>query len=280
MIVKANHPYVDRDGLVHIPYLATWTPAATLSELVQHLSAHFGQDPPLFTNPSGYRDVPVPQPQYSSNVTPVPVQYDNSPVMGTISYGQHLPSTLQGKVIENGGAVVTKSRREKLEDDLTTKLQNELLDIHKKLKAELDVEFLKQKSLSRSSALATETLAEYTKLRTNIDNAIAEVTLKKKQMEGWRVQELEAKCKSDSSASAMVMPYDDISGQLVRLAAEQRAIDDVIYYLEKGKQEGIVDLASFLRDVRKLAKQQFLARMHVLKINASINQALQLQGLK
>lgn len=54
--------------------------------------------------------------------------------------------------------------------------------------------------------------------------------------------------------------------QLFDLAGEVAAADDAVYYLGKALDDGGVELKVYMRQVRKLAQQQFLAKALVFKI--------------
>ena len=52
-------------------------------------------------------------------------------------------------------------------------------------------------------------------------------------------------------------PVDE---QFFVVDAEDRALDDVLYHLDRALQSGLVDLNTFIKTVRGLARQQFKAR--------------------
>ncbi|KAJ2260253.1 suppressor protein stp22 of temperature-sensitive alpha-factor receptor and arginine permease, partial [Coemansia sp. RSA 451] len=54
--------------------------------------------------------------------------------------------------------------------------------------------------------------------------------------------------------------------QLFGLAGEIAAIDDTLYALGKALNDGILPLNTYMRQVRKLAQQQFMAKALALKI--------------
>ncbi|KAJ2822743.1 suppressor protein stp22 of temperature-sensitive alpha-factor receptor and arginine permease, partial [Coemansia sp. 'formosensis'] len=54
--------------------------------------------------------------------------------------------------------------------------------------------------------------------------------------------------------------------QLFDLAGEIAAIDDTLYVLGKALNDGRLPIATYMRQVRKLAQQQFMAKALALKI--------------
>jgi len=53
---------------------------------------------------------------------------------------------------------------------------------------------------------------------------------------------------------------------MLQLAAENASISDALYFLDRALYAGSLNPTQHLRQVRKLAKQQFLVRAHLLKI--------------
>ena len=83
----------------------------------------------------------------------------------------------------------------------------------------------------------------------------------------------ESKVADSSTKFERLLKYDDLSLQLVKLTAENNAVDDTIYYLDHalahGEGEGL-DIQEVLKETRKLARKQFLCRTHVMKINSHV----------
>lgn len=75
MIIKPRHPFVDASGLVSTPYIRNWvSPHSTLMIMCNDISIQFGQDPPLFSKPSGWVPPAPPQRQQSPHQQPSPAQ--------------------------------------------------------------------------------------------------------------------------------------------------------------------------------------------------------------
>jgi hypothetical protein len=68
----------------------------------------------------------------------------------------------------------------------------------------------------------------------------------------------------------MVLPATALNGQMLDLAAENAAISDALYFLDRGLYKGHLDCEAHLRQVRRLAKRQFLVRAHLIKIHQAV----------
>lgn len=67
-------------------------------------------------------------------------------------------------------------------------------------------------------------------------------------------------------AADRLLPYDALSQQIVRLNSEILAIDDAFYYMERAlvsSRNDTVDLGTFLKECRQLARKQFLCKAHL-----------------
>ncbi|KAL7464251.1 hypothetical protein ACHAXS_004589 [Conticribra weissflogii] len=59
----------------------------------------------------------------------------------------------------------------------------------------------------------------------------------------------------------LALPTDTHSAQMLELSAEIATIDDCIYYLDQSLVRGGITLDVFMKEVRKLSKRQFLAKV-------------------
>ena len=70
----------------------------------------------------------------------------------------------------------------------------------------------------------------------------------------------------EANVDGLVLPTTYIhSGQMLELSAENAAISDARFFLDQGLERGTINLAVYLKTVRKLAK--FLVKVHLFKIN-------------
>lgn len=54
--------------------------------------------------------------------------------------------------------------------------------------------------------------------------------------------------------------------RMLRLVAENAALEDVLYYLDVGVTDGVISVEVFLKEVRRLARKQFVARATMKKV--------------
>jgi len=70
----------------------------------------------------------------------------------------------------------------------------------------------------------------------------------------------------DRCIDDVVVPRDIKSAQLLVLSAENAALSDALYFLDKALEQGELKLDDHLKNIRKLAQRQFMVRAHLLKI--------------
>ena len=84
----------------------------------------------------------------------------------------------------------------------------------------------------------------------------------------------EARTKSSDSQSKtideLVVPTEPVHRQMMELAVKSHSITDALYFLDRALHKKTVDVPTHLKQVRRLAKQQFLAKAHLAKIQESL----------
>ena len=126
MIVHSNHRNVDTEGLVNVPYLISWSSSSSLLDLIHILCSVFSNEPPLYTK--------RPETQIYQN--------NNNNSSSNISNNNNINSrTSQGTIIgvsnPSSSSNVT-TRRQQLIDDVTKKLQSELLNYYVRLNSDVN----------------------------------------------------------------------------------------------------------------------------------------------
>ncbi|CDS00291.1 hypothetical protein [Sporisorium scitamineum] len=72
--------------------------------------------------------------------------------------------------------------------------------------------------------------------------------------------------KDDPDPDSMVLATSIVGNQLVDLVAEDNAIEDTLYHLGRALNAERIDLASFLKQTRLLAREQFMCRALAMKV--------------
>lgn len=282
---------------------ATTTAASTTSSMAQYYAQLHGRGstPPSYGNPAStsVSAAPVASASYASQGA----AYAGVATAATASYTANtLGSSGTGHTQQAG------QRRQELVRKVTLALQTELavaltalaLDMDREMEQQCELEYSRDNSV-RAEQRALE--AQQLECRTGLAQ-INEV--KSKELDAWVLkmdpnakldagsgdgdaddgEDLEegddasegSKSKAASDASGVVdgppeidrlVAYDDISAQLVRLLAEQNAIEDAIYSLDHALAHGtnVLDVTTFLKKMRELGRKQFLCKLHIMKIN-------------
>jgi ESCRT-I complex subunit TSG101 len=71
----------------------------------------------------------------------------------------------------------------------------------------------------------------------------------------------------------MVVPPNVLSVQLLDVVAETAACEDALYHADRVLENGTVQLEDFLKEMRKLARKQFLAKALARRICMSLQRA-------
>lgn len=78
-----------------------------------------------------------------------------------------------------------------------------------------------------------------------------------------------AKTPTQKSVDEICVPETAVHRQMLDLAAENASISDALYFLDRALYKDQLTVTEHLRQVRKLAKRQFLIRAHLLKVQQS-----------
>jgi len=151
----------------------------------------------------------------------------------------------------------------------TSKVQFEIQNLFKELKDDLRITLKNQKQLEDGTkeiqSLIKEGKERKLQLSTGKDNIEKEI----EKLEVWLTavkneQEQSDKDENNSrqcTADLISLPADTHSAQMLALSAENAAIDDCIYFLDRALVRGSIGLDVFLKEVRRLSKRQFLAKV-------------------
>lgn len=132
MIVHSYHPHVDIEGLVRVPYLSSWSSSSSLLDLIHILCSVFSNEPPLYTKRPGI--------QSTNNIINTATTTTNSINNNNNNNSNINNRSVQGNVlaINNNNSSNNLSRRQQLIEDVTKKLQGELLNYYVRLNSEVN----------------------------------------------------------------------------------------------------------------------------------------------
>ncbi|XP_078160921.1 protein ELC-like [Carex rostrata] len=270
MVIKPNHPHVDRSGLVHVPYLRSWIfPSANLVDLVRSVSHLFGLDPPLFT-----RQAPSPSqtPTPNPSVRPVVSQPVTSAASPSNSYGGRMfpppPQPTPPVAAEDPAEVFRRNAIGKL----VGMVHEDISALRRAREAEMDGLCSVQAELKRREEELSRGLQEMTEEKETLEQQLQMVLMNTDVIEGW-VRENEMKRRREIDIDDVFVPADDLSKQMVECTAADLAAEDTVYALDKAVQDGAIPFDTYLKSVRMLSREQFFHRALSARVRAAQVQA-------
>ena len=281
MAIRENHRHVGLDGQVYLPYLHEWRPNShELCELAVWMSSTFGADPPCYAKPV----------KVASTSNSAASSYSNSVNSSSTAAEEARRIAIEKEIAEANLAAETarmaaaeearaeaQAKQLKQQHDaqlssmramVVSKAQFRMREVFDEIKLELKRELRDQKLLELGKAEIEQQLkdgeqrkVELIQENSNLDEAISSLA-------SWveAVQEHKSKCETDAVSEEekidiLTMPADTHSAQMLALSAESAAIDDCIYFLDRALVKGNIPLDVFLKEVRKLSKRQFMAKV-------------------
>ncbi|CDP05431.1 unnamed protein product [Coffea canephora] len=285
MIIKRPHPFVDPSGVVKIPYLQSWIyPSSNLVELARSLSAHFGRDPPLY---SQRRQSPSPTP--SSNPYPNPSTSSSiNSVNATPGVGPRpaipprmTPAVYPPPYSTSGGSIggrmddPSEVFRKNAVSKLVDTVHIDIMGLRKIREGEMEGLFNLQGVLRQRAEQLGKGLKEMQDEKEGLEQQLQMVLMNSDVMEAW-LRDNEGKLgklRGNIDVDEVFEPCDVLSQQMLECAVSDLAIEDAIYALDKAAQEGAIPFDQYLRNVRLLSREQFFQRATGSKVRAAQMQA-------
>eukprot|EP00301_Raphidiophrys_heterophryoidea_P007862 c12993_g1_i1.p1 GENE.c12993_g1_i1~~c12993_g1_i1.p1 ORF type:complete len:372 (+),score=99.93 c12993_g1_i1:737-1852(+) len=253
MAISKNHRHVDETGKCYLPYLHTWSPASNLVQLVSALSAAFDNNPPVFKVQN-----PVAPKVYATPVVAQPAPSHFTPqTLPPISRPNPAPAPAPAQDNEaDKRECIRKIEGRAISQYMTWRLRaDEELSKQKVLQRELDI---KNKELDFVINRLSITQAELVKANAEFDQFAHSY-----EEQAQRSLEHPPQAKT---IDQLVVASDVRSEQLLELVADDRAIMDTVYWLDKALEQGSIDLAVWLKTVRNITKEQYKKRALIRKI--------------
>ncbi|CAH4029087.1 tumor susceptibility gene 101 protein [Pieris brassicae] len=302
MSIKVSK-FVDSNGKVYLPYLHEWKPnGSTLQNLVQCMITAFGELPPVYSKPrnevrapyptgpfmpqpSGYPYVQLPGPP---NQTPYPtpspypatsnLPYPNfgtpypgpANMNGTPYPPNFAPATSYGPSPDVAGGTITEEHiKASLLSAVEDKLRRRLKEQSQQSQAELETLRRTQQELREGKTRLEDILGRLQRERTDLDKNVATLQEKEKELQS-AVERLGGQEGIDVDEA--VVTTAPLYSQLLNAFAEEATLEDAIYYMGEALRKEVIDLDTFLKQVRTLARRQFTLRalMHKCRQKAQL----------
>eukprot|EP00741_Cyanophora_paradoxa_P021855 tig00021374_g21096.t1 len=244
MIIKANHRHVDQQGLCYLPYLNQWNAGSNLAILVSTMSVTFSQDPPLFTRPRE----PTP---------PIP-----NPILNA------MPPRPAPQVVHAVPDPEEALKREGVRR-VSEKARARVAEENSKAAAELEQMYDKQRTLAAAGESLRQRLDALRREKEEGEESAALLASKQESVDRW-LAEHAGQENTPIDVEAALLPKDPLARQLLELVAEDSAMEDGLYWLEKALIQQNIDQAAFLREVRSLSREQFLKKALAAKVRAAL----------
>lgn len=316
MMIKPRHSFVTPSGVVNSDYVRNWTYRSNLEVLGHDTSIHFGQEPPLFQKPPNHVAPNLAHHQHTAATPPFPTPpsnttfhnpinrsnepttsgYPGSPggpandgasIWGAAAAAAHMspergnnnrtppppvkPSGPDLKEIFRGAAVKQLSER----------LSQSLAGANEQAARETDQLFEEQAELGRRKQSLDRGLQEAQAERSALETCVLQLSGKRVALERWLAENESKNPQGDIDPDTAIVPADVLSRQALDAQAEDLALEDTLYSLNKALQEGVITAEVYMKQVRMVSRKQFFVRalgtkvaqkQHDLRLSSRANQ--------
>jgi len=174
---------------------------------------------------------------------------------------------------ESAAAAYEQAQKRQLQDALQSKLQAHFRQQSLQTLALVQEDAMdQQEQLEQTNAL-TQQLQYYRNLKKQLQHQCATAEQAVTDVQEWLSEARDPANANNTNNNAkkktideLCVPATAVARQQLALAAEIAAIQDALYFLDRALYQDQMDATSHLKQVRSLAKRQFLAKAHLLKI--------------
>lgn len=304
MYLKENHPHVGSDGMVYLPYTHEWNPRThSLIEKIVAMSSVFSADPPVFSRPTpspvpARPPSPPPPPAYNppvSNTYNSPGDYVSSstPQQNNLEserYMQEQMDLIAAQEASEKEQALEAARRveqdrqqqiaaekqweEKKTGDLRQRLNNKIrahmVNLANETKTSVQSDWQDEEKLKKTKETIDSQLKQLETAEAQLTAAIATIDAKTADVNHFLEKNGESK-EEEVSVDDICQPVSKLHAQMLDLSAENAALTDALYFVDRAMYMGEMDCTTHLKSVRKLAKRQFLIRALLVKINKVVS---------
>ncbi len=301
MSIKPNHKHVGSDGMVYLPYLAEWNnnTAATsssssssrggsnLKDLVIGMSRLFGEEPPCFARPGGGDGGGLRQ-QWRSGGTATPQELalereidEANRAAETARRAEAIERRREAERdrLREEQLLLREARLSSLKCQATEEIRARMKSIvYAELGEEIRMELRYQKKLEYGQERIDLSWDEYETKRGKLKEKKRELDAAVDALGGWLAAVdtfnnsattppmMMPMSTTTTRADLMALPTDTPSAQMLSLSAESASIDDTIYFLDQALVRNAITLDIFMKEVRRLSKRQFLAKVRCVYV--------------
>lgn len=302
MSIKVSK-FVDTNGKVYLPYLHEWSSnGSTLQKLIQCMITAFGQLPPVYSKPRNEVRAPYPvnsfmpqpagypypqvsaQPGYPT-ATPYPttsnLPYPGYPYPGAVNTNgapypppdptttPYLYTSFSTEPNATGGTITEEHIKASLLSAVMDKMRRRLNEQSQQSQAELETLRRTQQELGEGKTRLDDILSRLERERSELDKNVVILQEKEKELQSAveRLAEQEG-----IDVDEAVVTTAPLYSQLLNAFAEEATLEDAIYYMGEALRKEVIDLDTFLKQVRTLARRQFTLRalMHKCRQKAQL----------
>ncbi|RKP08826.1 UEV domain-containing protein [Thamnocephalis sphaerospora] len=260
---------VDAGGHVVHPYLAVWTERANvdLVQLCDMLQTSFSQEPPVYACGTSAEAT-------GSDIVPAatgPVQdpFTQAPrVEGPLDYraifGNSGDAGGQGslRATSNSGLSPASRTHQQLLETVREKLRERLAVFRADTSERVNRVLADNAKLTESERTIDAAHARLISVEAELDEELGELLAKARELAA-ATDKLASE--PDFASDELIRGQLPIHTQIFDLTAKEHAIDDTIDQLSTALRRGGVELATFLKIVRRLAREQFMCKALLAK---------------
>ena len=173
---------------------------------------------------------------------------------------------------ESAAAAYEQAQKRQLRDSLQAKLQAHFRQQALRTKQLVREDAADQQALGGPEAVQAK-LKFYRDQKSNLqrrcaaaDEAVRDIQEWLREAEADRQNSKDGAPTKKKSIDEICVPATPLAAQQLELAAENAALQDALYFLDRALYQEKLDATQHLRTCRTLAKRQFLVRAHLLKI--------------
>jgi len=268
MKIKQKHLHVDSQGLIYHPYLHSWAPKqSNLVELVGLFCSVFGKDPPLYASKQKHSG---PALNVNAHHSPQKPAVSPNPPMAHHSQAAHHPLPAQQPV---AAAKPPEPNAKDAASVLEVKLKAALQKIYDRENEQLNNLAAAQRQLESHSKTIGAVREKQSQERDRLLKRRQNLQIKAEAMEQW----LETNEQSEEVVvNEVVVASDTWSQQCIEATATEFAITDAMLELDRCLEDETIKLGTYLKQISKLAREQFAAKALAEAVFKKQNHAVQM----